>query len=133
MRLSILRPRWLELNGERVGIIFQCPCCWGRKHADETWLTCFFKAIADLPPVPDDYPIESMRGSRMHRVLFYEAMKAVGHPDPVEASYHNVVSCKRTIAWQRTGDDFETLSCAPSIDASQSGHWHGFIQAGNVT
>jgi Family of unknown function (DUF6527) len=129
MRLSSLNPRWLELNGERVAIMFRCPCCLGRP---DTWLTCFFKAIADLPQVPDDYPIEAYRGSRMHRVLFHDALKSIGHPDPVEGSYHDVVSCKRTIAWQRTGDDFETLSCIPSIDASQSGHWHGFITAGEI-
>lgn len=132
MRLSNLQPRWLELAGERVGIIFRCPCCLGR-GTNETWLTCFFKPIADLPSVPDDYPVESYRGSRMHRVLFCEALKAAGHPDPVEGSYSDVVSCRKTLAWQRTGDDFETLSCIPSIDTSQSGHWHGFIQTGNIT
>lgn len=132
MRLIDLSPRWLELDVERVAVMFRCPCCLtGRR--EETWLTCFFKPIADLPEVPDDHPIEAFRGSRMHRVLFYEALKAMGHPDPLEGCYHDVVSCKRTIAWQRTGDTFETLSCIPSIDASQSGHWHGFITSGQIT
>jgi hypothetical protein len=35
--------------------------------------------------------------------------------------------------WQRTGDTFEALSLSPSIDASAHGHWHGFIQNGEVT
>lgn len=35
--------------------------------------------------------------------------------------------------WQRTGDTFDTLTLAPSIDTSKHGHWHGFIQNGEVT
>ncbi len=35
--------------------------------------------------------------------------------------------------WQRTGDTFEALTLTPSIDASRSGHFHGFITAGEVT
>jgi hypothetical protein len=34
--------------------------------------------------------------------------------------------------WQRTGDTFDTLTLTPSIDASQSGHWHGWVEAGEV-
>lgn len=32
--------------------------------------------------------------------------------------------------WTMTGDDFPTLSLSPSVDASASGHWHGFITDG---
>jgi hypothetical protein len=35
--------------------------------------------------------------------------------------------------WQRTGDTFDTLTLTPSVDASASGHWHGFITNGDVT
>lgn len=35
--------------------------------------------------------------------------------------------------WKRSGDTFETLTLTPSIDASASGHWHGFITNGEVT
>lgn len=35
--------------------------------------------------------------------------------------------------WDLAGQgDFETLTLAPSIDASKSGHWHGFIQGGEI-
>jgi Family of unknown function (DUF6527) len=34
--------------------------------------------------------------------------------------------------WDLTGDDFTTLTLSPSIDASRSGHWHGFITNGEV-
>lgn len=35
--------------------------------------------------------------------------------------------------WQRAGTTFEDLTLTPSIDASQWGHWHGFITNGEVT
>src|SRR5690348_10028222 len=31
-----------------------------------------------------------------------------------------------------SNDDFNTLTLNPSIDASSSGHWHGFIQNGEI-
>jgi hypothetical protein len=34
--------------------------------------------------------------------------------------------------WQRTGETFETLSVTPSVDASNSGHWHGYITNGEI-
>lgn len=34
--------------------------------------------------------------------------------------------------WSRIGDTFETLTLSPSIDASASGHWHGFIVQGRI-
>lgn len=40
------------------------------------------------------------------------------------------------LQWKRTGETFETLTLAPSIDANSridvSGHWHGFITNGEV-
>lgn len=35
--------------------------------------------------------------------------------------------------WQRSGDSFDTLTLQPSVDASQYGHWHGFITNGEIT
>jgi hypothetical protein len=35
--------------------------------------------------------------------------------------------------WDLQGqEDFETLTLSPSIDASASGHWHGFIHLGDI-
>ncbi len=35
--------------------------------------------------------------------------------------------------WDLQGpDDFATLTLTPSIDASQSGHWHGYITNGEI-
>ena len=36
--------------------------------------------------------------------------------------------------WSLIGiDEFEHLTLTPSIDASTSGHWHGFITNGEIT
>ena len=37
------------------------------------------------------------------------------------------------LLWKRTGENFETLTLTPSVDASAEGHWHGFITNGNIT
>lgn len=37
-----------------------------------------------------------------------------------------------THLWQRGGDSFENLTLTPSVDASSSGHWHGFITNGEI-
>lgn len=34
--------------------------------------------------------------------------------------------------WTMTGEDFESLSLSPSVDASASGHWHGFVTNGEA-
>lgn len=36
------------------------------------------------------------------------------------------------LLWRRDGDEFETLSLWPSVDASNSGHWRGFIKNGEM-
>jgi hypothetical protein len=34
--------------------------------------------------------------------------------------------------WEKTGDDFTNISFYPSINAEQSGHWHGWIINGEI-
>jgi Family of unknown function (DUF6527) len=43
-----------------------------------------------------------------------------------------VILCKPETAWTISGQDFETMTVTPSLDASAAGHWHGFITAGNI-
>lgn len=43
-----------------------------------------------------------------------------------------IVPCKEDQAWTFKGSDFTTLSVTPSLDASASGHWHGFITNGEI-
>ncbi len=136
MRLTELEPRWLEHNGERIAIMFKCPHCVsrmiGHRDSPDLWVTCFFRAAGDLPPVPADHPIEALRGSRGERVIFHDALKAIGHHDPVEGAYTDVIDCRANCAWAKTSDDFNTMSITPSIDASASGHWHGFVTNGDI-
>lgn len=45
-----------------------------------------------------------------------------------------VVPCNPQSAWKfESNASFETLSVTPSLDASGSGHWHGFIASGQCT
>ena len=34
--------------------------------------------------------------------------------------------------WQRIGDSFETITLKPSINTEWAGHWHGFIENGEI-
>ena len=36
-------------------------------------------------------------------------------------------------AWDRTGASFDEMTLRPSLDASSSGHWHGFLTRGEVS
>jgi hypothetical protein len=121
MRLIDLEPSWLESEGRKVAIIFLCPHCVGTGRRQ--WLTCFFVATGSLPRDAD--------GFRGDRKLFKEFLKAKGEGDP-EFGAWSVVSCRPEMAWNRTSDSFEDMTITPSIDASDSGHWHGSISNGNV-
>jgi len=43
-----------------------------------------------------------------------------------------VVTTKADMAWKFEGNDFDALTVMPSIDASASGNWHGFITNGTI-
>lgn len=44
---------------------------------------------------------------------------------------HTIVPLPGNV-WNRTGETFETLTLSPSVDASISGHWHGFVTNGEI-
>lgn len=116
MRLIDLEPRWLDIDGRRVGIMLLCP------HCRVTPLSCFF------------IPTEHISGDDYHTsqyALFEKLMPTFGKPY-VDIAVHEVVPCRRGFAWSRVGDDFRSMSITPSLDASASGHWHGFITNGEV-
>lgn len=127
MRLVDLEPQWLELAGARIAIMFLCPHCIGTGRRQ--WLTCFFVKAGSIPAVVSDD--EDINGERGERLLFEEAFRRLGYADPRREAWE-IVSCKPGCQWTRTNDDFETMSIMPSIDASASGHWHGFITNGAV-
>lgn len=114
MRLTELDPKWLDINGPRVGLVFKCP------HCQKCYLSCFF------------IPTEHIAGDDYHDSQ-YGLFKRVLPEDQV----HETVPCRRGFAWaaQPPVDQatFENLSVTPSLDASASGHWHGFITNGEVT
>lgn len=108
MRLIDLQPRWIERAGERVMFIFKCPHCPG----STTWLSC--KRVA-------------MKTSEQYDLI---AAHCADLRD--DGALHEVVSTKQDVAWTIIGDDFETMTVSPSIDASPSGDWHGFIRNGEI-
>lgn len=112
MRISTLDPRWLtDEAGKRIGFTIMCPCCLKNR------LTIF--SIAS-PPMSQQVTI-------MHRALGTT-------PEDEDDWPLNWVPAKRGCAWKlSTTEDFETLTVHPSIDASASGNWHGWVKAGAVT
>lgn len=60
-------------------------------------------------------------------VLFHHAGR-----DALDDSYIHAHSPSTDHIWGITGDNFESLSLSPSVDASKSGHWHGFVTNGEI-
>jgi len=110
MRLTELEPRWVDRNGQQIGILLLCPHCIPQKR---TWLSCFFVGMEHIAGPDGEYALIAKIAPDIH--------------------HNDVIPCKRNTAWQKTGDSFENLSVTPSLDASASGHWHGLITNGEVT
>lgn len=116
-RLIDLEPRWLEIDGKRVGIMLLCP------HCRKTPLSCFWVSTETI--CGDDYHTAQY-------ALFSRLLPTFG-PEYAGYKAEDVVPCRRGFAWKRVGDDFAKMSITPSLDASTSGHWHGFITNGECT
>ena len=109
MKLTDLDPRWLERDGRRIGFTFLCPCC--RKDR--------LTALAEHTPFREQVKI-------MHA-----AMCSV--PEDEDDWPINWVPAKADFAWSLSNfDSFATMTVTPSIDASKSGNWHGFITNGEI-
>lgn len=108
VNLIDLEPRWCAQFGApedaKQGVSFQCP------HCKAVRLAIFFANPICSNPAADL--------KQVHRDQAYE-----GH-----LGDHHIGG----IAWQRSGETFETLTLSPSVDASSFGHWHGWIQNGEV-
>ncbi len=83
--------------------VFLCPCC------KKFWLSC--KNIQLL--------------NSEQRQLF---LSEFGFDNT-----HWVVPSNPDVIWTFTGDSFANLTVTPSIDASASGNWYGFITNGKIT
>lgn len=111
MRLTELDPKWWAEPGRRgQGVVFLCP------HCRKTWL-----CVAFSNPLDGGHPWSLSPSPR--------PLWAVLYPDTLARG--QVVVPPGT-HWHRTGDTFDTLTLAPSVDASPAGCWHGFVRAGGV-
>lgn len=121
MRFSDLSPKWIGVSRESCseqglgcfyGVSFLCPHCLKQK------LAVNFKPFID----PSD-----LYNRHMWAFPRY-AIKGLGAENEV-------------LWWTRvSGESFDTLTLSPSIDTSKlgyylefQGHWHGFIQNGEIT
>lgn len=64
-----------------------------------------------------------MTFKEQYDVIYHEGSKYIGIP---------VVQTVPDMAWSFEGNDFNTITVSPSIDASASGNWHGFIINGDI-
>ncbi len=84
--------------------VFRCP------HCRTKWLSC--KSVA----MGNREQIDVLRAA-----LLYPT-----------GPHYGAVTTKNETAWNISGRDFETMTVTPSIDASPSGCWHGFIKNGEI-
>ena len=105
MKLTDLEPRWSKDANGNFGISFECPHC---------------------------------HEQRLAILIDHSEPHLVNVPFP-DASNLNI---NQRQCWKVTGDSptfdgfnhggFDNITITPSIDASASGHWHGFITNGEV-
>ena len=108
MRLVDRDPRWIMLDGVRVGFAFRSPI-----REDNFWQTCF-----PVPPGPN------------RRDQWDIAQEAIGDERAI------IQGCNREHRWTIAGGieaaTFETMTVTPSLDGSAGGAWHGFITNGEI-
>ncbi len=96
--------------------------------------------LTDLSPkwlTPNVFTFRSPAG---HKDWLTCKNVVMGHKEQVEIAEKaygevwgsNVVLCQDACAWNFSGTDFNTLSVTPSLDASASGNWHGYITNGEI-
>ena len=108
MKLTELDPHWVGLApGHAIGLTFLCPCCRECRIG-----------------VPFDVAIG---GEKLESIIGRDLTVNLHREQAALANKKNEKH------WHREGETFDTLTLPPSIDASQHGHWHGFITNGQVT
>jgi hypothetical protein len=112
MRLADLEPRWFDVPGigaTKDGVTFLCPCAMCLQTPEkQVRLAAQFANPVDGPP--------RARMSLDETLWHVHELRTFDVPPG--------------FLWQRTGVTFETLTLSPSVDASASGHWHGFVTHG---
>lgn len=104
MKLTELEPSWITPDM----FIFRNPT------GGNDWLTC--KRI-------------QMSQKDQYRLVYGDHMDERTKTDWVGKC---VVLTAPECAWKFDGNDFSTLTVTPSINASASGNWHGFITNGEI-
>lgn len=129
MKLTELEPKWFAEPGRHgQGVVFLCPHCRGG------YLCVPFANPLD-GGAPFDIGTEQARP--IHRLweLLYGDLDAPAERGTVRPGAVLPVGSwvvPPGFLWTRTGDTFETLTLSPSVDASRSGCWHGFVQGGEI-
>lgn len=108
MRLLDLEPAIYKFNGITAGFYFWCPCP---------------KCIND--------PIKRCRLSCKRLVISVRDQMYI-FMDIWGPGHQPIVPCKADMCWKFTGTSFADMTVHPSLDASASGNWHGFIQNGMI-
>lgn len=117
MKLTDLNPRWLaEAGRQGQAVTFECPCCIGTKRAARL-------CVAFQKPVDAGTPISLKPGDLWPLLAADAASEQERQRGTVPPGVH----------WAREGDTFDGLTVKPSVDASGSGHWHGFITNGEAS
>ena len=118
MRLADLNPRWFSQGADRrgQGLTFDCPHCVAARAEHPTRL-----GVAFVPTLDGGAPI-GLNPKQLWPALWPES----------ESDGPKTTTVPPGIHWQRAGDTFDTLTLSPSVDASASGHWHGFIVNGEI-
>lgn len=112
MRLIELNPRWFAEPGRREqGFTFDCPHCRGVR------LSVLLAAPLDGGPL---LPHANEPGNRRYYEALWNDLDRTIGVTIVPVKFH----------WSHRGDSFENLTLTPSVDHSPSGHWHGFLTAG---
>ena len=114
MKLIDLQPRWFSVGDSTgiAGISFACPHCKALGMASSARLGVRISHSAPhIISVGYDHDITHLPNSE-------QVWQITGDAPSFDGDTHG---------------GFDNISLTPSVDASKSGHWHGFIKNGNIT
>lgn len=118
MKLTDLSPRWFDVpgvGGAKDGVTFECPCERCRISEGNHGRRVRIGVQFANPIGSEPKPLMSNKEKHLH----VHELRTFDVPPG--------------FLWQRQGETFETLTLSPSVDASASGHWHGWVRNGEVT
>lgn len=131
MKLTDLNPHWvvLEEGGPRVALRFDCPHCVQFRQDRIAALSRVDKNAGEFLRADLENPAIGDPPTRLVVCFHHHGKAAV--EDGYILAHHGADDTQHI--WDLQGqDDFATLTLSPSIDASKSGHWHGFIVQGEI-